>query len=113
MLSTTSLYVFLLTIALQKPENYEAYIENEEALIPCGKVKLWEGDTIQWKKNGYDVLKKELLAFFSPTRVVCDLSRSASGNQIYDKTFTDKKLFNFFHLADIKVFANKRLNFRN
>ena len=55
-LFTLSLYLFL-PIEV-KPTNYEAAVENEEAFLPCGKLKVLPGDKIAWKKDGVNVLEK-------------------------------------------------------
>jgi Immunoglobulin I-set domain. len=55
----TILYLFLLSLASVKPENYEVFTENEQAVVPCAKMATVKGDSILWKKNGYNILEKE------------------------------------------------------
>ncbi|XP_066920078.1 uncharacterized protein [Clytia hemisphaerica] len=54
--STTTLTVQLKVQV--KPANYEVAVENEEAFLPCGKLKVLPGDRIVWKKDGVNVLEK-------------------------------------------------------
>lgn len=43
-----------------KPENYEAAKEGERALLPCDKLEIFSDDTVSWKKNGKNVIEKQV-----------------------------------------------------